>query len=303
MASMADRKVELNEVYIHLGLHKTGSTFFQKRYFPIFNAYKSLRYDLPSFLEYVLHCNDLYFNDQEALFILRKELKVANHLSKKLIISDEQFSGAPWDNANDRKKIFDRLNLIFPDASYILVLREQEEMVKSLYLEYIKKGGSAKWYQFIGCKKNELSFSRGAYLDYYNYYNYVVQCTSEERILLLPYEWFCSEPRSFLEKIAQFIDEKQNVVPDNILSLHENKSIKGINAKLLRIVNGLFASDRQPFLLLPKKVHLLSRKWLRKLPQVDSVVIPEKDLKNFCLKYKARNKKLPINSVLEKYDY
>jgi hypothetical protein len=117
------------ELFLHIGLHKTGSTFLQQAVFP--------------------HWPDIdYLGKPYA----------ANHLegwihrgTNKALISNEQFSSAPvgaflvegperW-NAH-RVRCLKRLSILFPEAAIIVGVRSQPGFVLSLYSQYISFGGT-----------------------------------------------------------------------------------------------------------------------------------------------------------------
>lgn len=129
------------DIIIHIGLHKTATTFLQKDIFPYVRGY-----------------NFIYYFD----------FKKSYKYSKKIIISDETLSGTPFFNKdpNVRFDIAGKLKLLFPEARILLVLREKEGWVKSLYGEYVRKGGYCSFNTF---KKN---FNKG-WLEYHKYIDYL----------------------------------------------------------------------------------------------------------------------------------
>lgn len=244
------------EPFIHLGLHKTASTYLQKVFFPLHAeecGYIQLREQAKSFLRYILYTNDFEFDPCTALHILKTEIGDLDS-TRKMTISDEQFCGSPWDNAKDRQRYFDRLNGIFPEAKYIVVFRNHYEMIESLYLQYIKTGGSATLRQFLSHKSHPLEFSNGAYLNYDAYIEYIVARSGKENLLLLLYEDMIAKKREFLEDLAQYIGVKVNL---GIFDPSREKPNPSLNQKMVpfvRFINTFSSSQRQPFLILPSRI-------------------------------------------------
>ena len=65
---------------------------------------------------------------------------IENSASRKefILISDELFYGYPRYNFINRSSIAKRISETIPDAEIILILRNQEDLILSLYNQYIK---------------------------------------------------------------------------------------------------------------------------------------------------------------------
>ena len=133
----------INEkIIIHVGLHKTATTFLQQEIFPKIEN----------------------INIIEPLYIWMKL-----HPSKINLISNEILSGFPFgDNiAEERFSLINRLKLCFPDAKIIIGLREKKSFIHSLYKHYIKRGGMLPFNKWCN---NELNKD---YLDFNKYVNHI----------------------------------------------------------------------------------------------------------------------------------
>ncbi len=278
---------------IHIGLHKTASTFMQQYFFPLYQdeiGYIELRDYAQGFLTYVLHSNELEFDSNIAYEIFNRETYNIRKYRKRLLISDEQFCGSPWDNAQNRKIYFDRLNQIFPDAYYIIVLRNQHDMLQSLYLQYIKTGGSANWREFLNHKRHPLNFSLKSYLNYGNYIKYISSRIGKERIGCFFYEDMKSDPKMFLKQISEFSGFEVGNNLSNIIVSKANKSISPRWVNILIYVNKFVKSERQPFLLLPKILHFIIIRMCIKLSfSNNKEFIPVGQVAHFCKNEKNNN--------------
>jgi len=281
------------ETIIHIGLHKTASTFMQKYFFPLHadeSGYVEIRKHTPNFLRYFLYCNELEFDIKIANAILWRELNIINFSKQKLIISDEQFCGSPWNNASHRKLYFDRLNGIFPNARYIIVLRNQNDLIQSLYLQYIKTGGSATWKEFLSHKRPPLNFSLKSYLNYGVYINYIISQVERERVGCFFYEDMKDNPLPFLKQIASFIGVKAGSELNKIVFFNANRSISPAWVKIFLYLNKFCRSEKQPFLLLPMRLRSLFVSFARKLSFLKNRnIIPEKEVAMFCKDSKKFN--------------
>ena len=130
----------MKKIFIHIGLPKTATTFFQEIVFPniptvyyIGRPYTQGNYAF-NLLQYA---DDVLYNPS----FLKEELSlIENSASRKefILISDELFYGYPLYNFINRSSIAKRLSETIPDAEIILFLRNQEDLILSLYNQYIK---------------------------------------------------------------------------------------------------------------------------------------------------------------------
>ncbi len=284
----------MREIYIHLGLHKTASTFLQKRFFPLHSrqiVYLNLRKELRPFLSYILNAHDLEFTAQEALDIWAACLPESKGPQKAMLISDEQLCGSPWNNASDRIRYFDRINSIFPEAKYILFLRNQTDMTESLYLQYIKAGGTAKWKDFLSHDTYPLSFARKAYLRYGEYLRYMAEATDASRIICMFYEDLRDNPKACLQALSSQLGIKLDKDIDGIISRTENKSVPPRLVPLFILTNKLCTSRQHPYLLLPRKIRSLINRGLISVfsRRNRKYCIPRDSLDEFCATPKLSN--------------
>lgn len=133
----------MSKIFIHVGLQKTASTFFQNEIFPFIQG---LFYIGRPYTQENKAFNSLQYAD-EALYnssLLQKEIEAIRSEAriKPTLISDELFSGyAFWGFAN-RGSIAKRLSKAAPEAEIILFIRNQTDLIDSLYNQYVKIG----WY-------------------------------------------------------------------------------------------------------------------------------------------------------------
>jgi hypothetical protein len=128
-------------IYLHVGLQKTASTYLQEEVFP---SIPSLLYVGRPYTQENYAFNSLQYAD-DALYnsdVLARELQLVRRDAgtRPVLISDEMFSGfAPYGMIN-RGAIAKRLAEVIPEAEVILFLRGQVDLIESLYKQYIKIG-------------------------------------------------------------------------------------------------------------------------------------------------------------------
>lgn len=194
---------------------RTASTFFQREIFP----------NLPGFSFYGLektHYGDAFnklqfadnsFYDTAVFDEFLKEIE-----NKKCLISNENFIGqSNYFNHANRSIIASRLQALFPDAKILLVLRNQIDLLQSLYAINVqwketKKIDDFIWMNNSGKLKRDAGGASPAYfnttegyesLDGYDY-NSLIKTYKEkfENVTVLLFEEFLKTPAIFAEKLA-----------------------------------------------------------------------------------------------------
>jgi len=226
------------KLYIHIGVHKTGSTMIQSN---------------------LLRCNSLLRREniiylpirglfKPLMFIDRKDVKLIDEIKKKLrvivsaykknentkfIISTEQLSGDPgfitdsWTSGYiNSRLIAESLKEITNgfDVKIIVYLRRQDLLVESLYTQKIKEGGSESFNNFIS-NFSVKSFDWEYFLSHYSEY------FNKENIFIRKYD------KSYLPNKSSLIDDFSSIInSEYLIQNSESKLInKGYNRDALEI--------------------------------------------------------------------
>lgn len=245
------------DVFIHLGLHKTASTFLQKVFFKT-NAealgFVDIRGDLLEFRNYIIFTNEL---DWDSAFAAKLIEKLVGNSRSRLLLSEEMFCGNPYTNCMARKMIIDRLNELFPKAKYIVVLRNQKGLVNSLYLQYVKRGGVTSLNQFLYDRNDVLSFSLGAYLNFDAFISYLVSIASKQRVKCLLYEEMLEDPEGFISELLYFIGVSEIDYEKSDLESKVNESLVYSTTSIQRFFNKISKSTKNPYNLGPSILTLI----------------------------------------------
>jgi hypothetical protein len=197
--------INYSKSLIHIGYHKTASTFLQTQLFS--------REDLgfhrwPEKSEQVHELfvarNSFQPVSETALSALRDHVAYAESRGLVYVLSHERLSGHPSSGGYDSRLIADRLCGLMPDASVLIIIREQKSMIRSVYSQYITEGGAQSLWRFLNPPNPAIR--RVPYFDY-SYFEYVscIQYYRElfgpEKVLVLPFEMLRKSPDQFLQKI------------------------------------------------------------------------------------------------------
>jgi len=193
----------MNNIIFHVGLHKTGTTFLQRN---VFYNMKNINF----------FCTD------------GRQFTGVKDIDKNKInlISNEWYSGDPHVSKDfTRYKIGLDIATKYPDSKVIVVFREKNSWMKSLYSQYIKNGGT---YNFERWKRD---FFNEKYLDFKGYEKFLQK--NFKKVLVLWFEDLRKNPDNFIKSICDFIGIK---VPK-----YDNKIVgKGFSSRqlaFLRILN------------------------------------------------------------------
>lgn len=236
-------------LFFHIGIHKTGSSFMQRQFFPSVRGlhYLDIRTHCRGFLEYVLRVDEFIYDKSEAR--RRFELRPENGNCKVTVVSDEMFyAPLQWSRYTNRSRGIQRLLDLFPQAHFVIVLRNQPSLLRSLYRMYVKTGGSAGLADFL-----EYHTAPG-YLRFYEYVDYLSRVAGKQRVTVFLYEDFVQNPINFLNNWCELLGVT-NDDWSHIIGKRENPSISSRLLPILRVANRFVSSQRNPQLLFPKYFH------------------------------------------------
>lgn len=205
-------KSTITKVFIHIGMHKTGTTFLQQEVFPkIPNINYQTKVDLTTKVE---------------------ERKIN-------LFSDENLDGGSYRlfaTGKKRINILKNLHTLFPDAYIILCLRDKESWLKSAYKQYIVAYQSCPFEEY----KKRLD---PAFLDFETYIQKLKSLFTN--VYVCHFEDLKNNPVKFVDGICNFIGVKNPLVGYKIVY----KSITDSQVKFIRLFDTIFKSKMLHFAL------------------------------------------------------
>lgn len=210
----------MTKFYIHLGLHKTGTKFFQHKVFPNLDKTKFI-YNPPRLTQ--LACDLMKAFPEDADLVIREVIKEKKQLTQdypnhKIIISREILSGDLFSFYKNSQETIGRLHKAFNDAYIIYSKRFQVDWIVSCYRESIHEHHYQRIEDFLSLKKINKEFVNNKFqdLDIHKYEAHLKELFNPEQLHLLYYEDFKENKLNEVDKIAKIIGSSEiSVKNDN----------------------------------------------------------------------------------------
>lgn len=206
---------------IHVGYPKALSSWMQKWLFvPQAGFCKVL--DSLTLQLFLIDATPFTFDTGKAREWMEKSLREtpgSEHLQP--VITGESLVGHTHCGGYNAKTNADRLKQLCPDAKILIVVREQQATIRSLYKTFITWGMPHSIDRILNPVDPNLSPQFN--LDFLRYdllVAYYQQLYGKERVLVLPYEMFKHNPQEFTRRIFVFcnmdgVEEKLKKLPFN----------------------------------------------------------------------------------------
>jgi hypothetical protein len=193
---------------IHIGYHKTGSTWLQEKIFRGDGfGFAAQPNPLPADEAFVAQ-NPFAFSASQAIASFSDIFAAAEQRDVVPVISHERLSGDIGSGGLDSRMIADRLAESFPSARILICVREQRDMVMSVYKTEVRFNTFTIEERFRDRTVIERRRPQPS-LDYFQYHkliSYYQKLFGRERVLVLPYEHLRRDALGFLSAITSFVD-------------------------------------------------------------------------------------------------
>lgn len=226
---------------LHIGYHKTGTTWLQRH---VFNSgsFRTIVHPNQIFVDFVAP-HSFAHPDATTAAAYRSGCAAAAADGCQPVLSQERLSGSPHSGGHDSRIIADRLKASFSDALVLIVIREQQHIIRSNYIQYVTVGGPLPFEQYSNParrgRKRVPSF-RFDFFEYHHLIAYYQQLFSPGSVLVLPYEQLRADPEGFVSAIARHVDA---TAPASVPSDLVNVSTSALAVGLKRRANRLLVRD------------------------------------------------------------
>jgi hypothetical protein len=231
----------MTEPVLHIGYHKTGTTWLQRKLF-VNEALGYRRLRLLQDGAHVHSVHDFDFDPARCREQIAPELERAARDGLVPVISSMRLSGNPHSGGYDSARLAERLARIFPSARVLLVIREQRSMILSTYAQYVKMGGPCSLSAYLNAPDD--SRRPGFRFEQFRYDRLIAhyqRLFGRESVLLQCYERFREEPQAFAETVAAFCGGK--APPPESAGAVLNRALGPLALALLRWLNPFVNAD------------------------------------------------------------
>ncbi|WP_018416951.1 sulfotransferase family protein [Teredinibacter turnerae] len=230
---------------IHIGLHKSGTTFLQKEVF----CNLSLGFSCPKGKD-ALAATHEFVNREPTTFdplLVRKRfaplLEHADREGLVPVISDERLSSIPERGRYHLPYMLDCLSQTFGEYKLLMTIREQAAMAEALYRQIIRSGDNIDIEQFMGTGLEQEGWAsrwQPSFFDYWHLYNFICRKLDSANVCVLPMELMRSAPQEYWQRLFRFCD----VTGGDVSHKRHNDGLTPLATKLLRHTNGLMSRNK-----------------------------------------------------------
>jgi hypothetical protein len=230
---------------IHIGYHKTGSSWVQRQLFRSADAgfsWGGKGEDSP--VNRLICASPLDFDERTAQADFAREAVKAKRRGLRHVVSSERLSGHPFSGGYDSAEIARRLHATFPRGRVLVVIREQRSILASTYNQYVKAGGAQPLTLFLQppvYRHPRVPHFDPRRFEYHRLLALYHRLFGVENVLALPHEQLRDDPRAFAAAIIRFAEVDTETDPLEKLSDERlNVSARGSLIVRRRRVNRLF---------------------------------------------------------------
>ena len=278
----------MSKPIIHIGYHKTATTWFQKRFYPLVENYRYV--PRRAVQEAILETSALQFSPERALERLAEEDD-----GRPLLLCEEELSGNPH-SAGMRgafsKDVAGRLRAIFDNPTIVVFIRNQVEMAAALYRNYVREGGTYRPRRYFFPEQYRKDIARHPFkypvfsfdhLDYGGLLAYYAELFGRKNVHVFSYEAFREEPGKFANELGARLGLRLDTA--GLAFSRENEGDASRSLALTRLLNRLsyrnVLDKRWCLNLLSNKLRSQPRRWLNgtvlggPIPDAETLLGPE----------------------------
>jgi Sulfotransferase family len=240
-------------VLVHVGYHKTGSSWLQKHFFSRpetgFHYVDKAEDDHP--VRQLVRVRPFEFDPHAFRARFEPLLRPGQADGLVPVVSFERLAGHPCSGGYDSKEIANRLAEVFPRARILVVIREQHSMIVSAYKQYVDGGGTCSLRQFLEPPTSPTMRVPGfdfAHFEYDHLLRYYHDLFGPESVLVLAFEQFVLEPAAFVTAIARFAERSvpAGVVDSLPFETRQRPALPATIVSIRRRSNRFVRSDLNP---------------------------------------------------------
>ncbi|TKK67986.1 sulfotransferase [Ilyomonas limi] len=230
------------DILVHIGYHKTGTTFLQKEVF----KNPALPFNLIErglVHKEIIRKNLFFFDSDHTRSILTENFR-PNCIN---VISDEGLLGSPHAGGYNSYDNFLKIKQLFPNAKILIGIREQNDIILSGYKQYIKTIGT------LDLKRYLTRFKRPSFIAefdlllfcYDKIINTYMNTFGKANVLVLPYELMKVNPEAYFVRLFTFLNLDSEGINKVDFKKQLNTSHLNLTLETKRLYNILFTKTRE----------------------------------------------------------
>lgn len=268
-------------LFIHVGYHKTATTWFQDQ---VFNNHSDIQYlgkaypDHPSFRmselkEHIISAPDTTFSVEESREALAEILQdhplngrtLYGMSYEGLSAGDNWFGGRTFYVADRLRKVFNDF-----DVKILMGIREQKSMVESMYSEYVKLGGSESLDRLLFSPFSDADdllekLKYGPVIEHYQ------DLFGQGSVKTYLFERFKEEKNEVISEICDFLNIDEPDLSEDAASSKSNPRLSRFGLNAMRFANHFFFGPLNNLSPITLSSHFLS-KFLRTIGYKEDVI-------------------------------
>lgn len=223
------------EVILHIGYHKTATSFFQRSYYP---AVKNYLYVNRFWVQkHILNPSPFSYDSRNVIQELNGK---SDKEADRIILCEEEMLGHIHNggfNGCGTKVIAERLKETFPDAKVVVFLRNQIDIIGSAYRQYVRQGGNYSVNRYLYHPDNNnfitplFSFEHFDYSGVLRFYKRLFG----DNLHVYLYEDFAKDNKGFIEKYTA--DMGLNLDCGKLKFKQYNPGISNAAINIAKVVN------------------------------------------------------------------
>ena len=226
------------DLFLHVGMQRTGSTFLQYNVFPEINEINLVDFDIVN--------NETCGNKEVKQVMMNLDNADEDIISKKVtsrfnknkinLISEENTYCKMFTKTDRRFSQLEKLKEFFPDAKVIFGTRNKEDLLGSWYVKYVMKGGT------LGLKDYLEQVENIKKLDYEPYVEALYKKFGKANVYVYNFEDLTKDTGSFVDDLCDFI----GVDKPEFKNVKRNVSYSLNQVKLSLFFNHFFKTPLNP---------------------------------------------------------
>jgi hypothetical protein len=238
-------------VAVHIGFHKTATTWLQQEIFPRHPGLRSFVEGSPHgspFLVEIIGRSDRRFDPAVARAAFDARVAALEvPAGGTVVVSAERLSGHAATGGFDTIRIARRLHAVVPEARVFFAVREQVAMIESEYRQLLLEGSPRRLGSLLHAQP---SWARVEFdLEQYEYdllADEYARLFGAERVLVESFEAVNRDQAAYLARLATFLEVAPWDLPDGVLSRRVNRGASTRMLAARRALNAFTRSHLQP---------------------------------------------------------